>query len=143
MDRRLASMVATAVAGATLTVSFAPWGQAAEAGTARAASKASPAAILERVGAATVELSVPAIAFGPAEPASPGQVRLVVLLTDPEVTAHVAFVGAPAGRGCSADLQQGIPVQLDCAPLPGDGRPAHVLVTLSDGRTASTVVVAG
>ncbi len=90
-----------------------------------------------------VVVEVPAVAFTSAVVAVDGRLRAPVLLADDTVTARTRVVGARTGRGCAANLRQGVPVWLDCAISFDHATNPRILVTLSDGRTVVKAITLG
>jgi hypothetical protein len=83
------------------------------------------------------------VAFTETVVARDGRLRTPVLLADDTVTAQARVVGAAAGPGCTARLQQGVPAWLDCSfTITGKGHP-RIVVRLSDGRTAMKEITSG
>ena len=88
-------------------------------------------------GATGVHVGVPSVAFTESVTAVDGHLRTPVVLADDTVTGFASIDGASAGDGCTVELATGVPVWLDCAISITPGGEAQVVVTLSDGRTAT------
>jgi len=93
-------------------------------------------------GQRNLRTAVPVVAFTETVTAPGGHLRTPVLLADPTVTGTVRVVGAGQGNGCRGTLTQGVVTWLDCTVSTKATNGARIVVTLSDGRTATKEITA-
>jgi hypothetical protein len=86
---------------------------------------------------ANIRVGVAAVAFTESVTVVNGHLHAPVLLADETVTAFASIDGATTGAGCTAELTVGVPAWLDCSIDVAPGAKPRVVVTLSDGRTAT------
>lgn len=92
---------------------------------------------------ANVRVGVAPVAFTESVTVVDGHLHAPVLLADETVTAFASVDGASTGAGCTAQLTVGVPAWLDCSIEVAPGADPRVVVTLSDGRTATKHIAAG
>lgn len=87
-----------------------------------------------------IAVSIPPVAFPEVVRVEAGRLRTPVLLASDKVRASARVEGAKTGPGCTAQLKQGVPAWLDCTISVQPGATPRVVVTLSDGRTATKAI---
>lgn len=94
-------------------------------------------------GEANIAVSIGAVSFTKDVSIVNGHLHTPVLLAVPGVTATTSVVDASTDQGCEAELAPGDPAWLDCAVTIAPGSSPRIVVTLSDGRTATKAIAAG
>jgi hypothetical protein len=90
-----------------------------------------------------VRVGVAPVSFTESVTVVNGHLHAPVLLADETVTAFASVDGATTGAGCTAQLTVGVPAWLDCSIEVAPGADPRVVVSLSDGRTATKHIAAG